>query len=88
VQKKNILHNVNTVTHKKIIERRRNYEYDNQIHQGKESQTGKTSPYQKSQKIQQIRRKIMANNAMAAMEAAKAQGGPGAYCGIMSTKYL
>ena len=43
---------VNTVTHKKIIERRRNYEYDNQIHQGEESQTGKTPSHQKSQKIQ------------------------------------
>lgn len=36
----------------------------------------------------QIVVKVVANNAMAAMEAAKAQGGPGAYCGIMSTKYL
>lgn len=36
----------------------------------------------------QIIVKIIANNALAAMEAAKAQGGPGAYCGIMSTKYL
>lgn len=32
--------------------------------------------------------KIVANTPAAAMEAAKAQGGPGAYCGIMSTKYI
>ena len=36
----------------------------------------------------QIVVKVVANNAMAAMESAKAMGGPGAYCGIMSTKYL
>ena len=34
----------------------------------------------------QIIVKITANNPTAAMAAAKAQGGPGAYCGIMSSK--
>ncbi len=33
----------------------------------------------------QIIVEVVANSAMAAMEAAKAQGGPGAYCGILST---
>ena len=36
----------------------------------------------------QIIVKVIANSPTAAMEAAKAQGGPGAYCGIMSRKYL
>ena len=36
----------------------------------------------------QIIVKIIANTPTAAMEAAKAQGGPGSYCGIMTTTYL
>ena len=36
----------------------------------------------------QIIVKVVANSATAAMEAAKAQGGPGSYCGIMTTTYL
>ena len=36
----------------------------------------------------QIVVKIVANSPAAAMAAAKAQGGPGACCGIMTTKYL
>lgn len=36
----------------------------------------------------QIIVKIVANSAYAAMEAAKAQGGPGSYCGIMSSTPL
>ena len=34
----------------------------------------------------QIIVKVVANSPTAAMEAAKAQGGPGSYCGIMSSK--
>lgn len=36
----------------------------------------------------QIIVKVVANSPMAAMEAAKAQGGPGSYCGIMSSKSI
>ena len=36
----------------------------------------------------QIIVKVVANSPVAALEAAKAMGGPGAYCGIMKTKYL
>ena len=36
----------------------------------------------------QIVVKLVANSVTAAMEAAKAQGGPGSYCCIMSTTYL